>query len=321
MTKKNSLPPRVYLKHDAYYYVTLPERKWIRLGTSESDMYTALAKIKAIDAGAGTMVEYFDRYEKEVIPTKAPRTQLDNLAEIKNLKQAFGKMLPENIKPKHVYAYLDARGVTSKTRANREKSLLSSVFSTMVRWGIVESNPCKVVKSFTEKPRDRYVEDWEYQAVISLASPVLRAAMEIAAITGMRQGDILKLRHADLTDTGIPLTQGKTGKKQIFEWTPALKEALKSARDQKRVADSAVYIIANERGQAYTSNGFKSNWQRLMNKAIETGAIKNRFTFHDLRAKAGSDAVGNAQELLGHASAATTKKVYERKPAKVRPIR
>jgi len=88
-----------------------------------------------------------------------------------------------------------------------------------------------------------------------------------------------------------------------------------------RVADSAVYIIANERGQAYTSNGFKSNWQRLMNKAIETGAIKNRFTFHDLRAKAGSDAVGNAQELLGHASAATTKKVYERKPTKVRPIR
>ena len=111
MTKKNSLPPRVYLKHGAYYYVTLPERKWIRLGTSESDMYTALAKIKAIDAGAGTMAEYFDRYEKEVIPTKAPRTQLDNLAEIKNLKQAFGKMLPENIKPKHVYAYLDARDV------------------------------------------------------------------------------------------------------------------------------------------------------------------------------------------------------------------
>jgi len=81
------------------------------------------------------------------------------------------------------------------------------------------------------------------------------------------------------------------------------------------------YIIANERGQGYTSNGFKSNWQRLMNNAMESGIIKNRFTFHDLRAKAGSDAKGNAQELLGHASAATTKRVYERKPAKVRPIR
>lgn len=321
VAKQNNLPKRVYLKHGAYYYVTLPDRIWIRLGKSESEMYAALAKIKADDVGSGTMAEYFSRYEKEVIPHKAPRTQIDNLSEMKNLKQAFGKMLPENVKPKHIYAYMDARGVTSKTRANREKSLLSSCFSHMIRWGVVETNPCRVVKSFTEKPRTRYVEDWEYLAVLNMASPVLRAAMEIAAITGMRQGDILKLKYADITETGIPLTQGKTGKKQVFTWTPALEAAIKSARKQKRHADSVVHIIANERGQAYTSNGFKSNWQRLMNAAIESGAITNRFTFHDLRAKAGSDAVGNAQELLGHASAVTTKKVYERKPSKVTPLR
>jgi len=57
-----------------------------------------------------------------------------------------------------------------------------------------------------------------------------------------------------------------------------------------------------------------------MNRALKEGVIKTRFTFHDLRAKAGSDANGNAQALLGHASAAT-KRVYERKAAKVRPIR
>jgi len=315
------LPARVYLKHNAYYYVTLPDRKWIRLGKTESEMYAALSKIKDIDSGKGTMLEQFERYENEIIPTKAPRTQQDNKSEIKNLKKAFGKMLPENIKPKHIYAYMDARGQTSKTRANREKSLLSVVFSNMVRWGIVEYNPCKQVKNFTEKPRDRYVEDWEYQAVLSLASAVMHAAMEIAVITGMRQGDIIKLKYSDLTDEGIRLTQNKTGKKQIFQWTDDLRAAIKKSREQKRHAESVINIIANERGQAYTSNGFKSNWQRLMNKAIETGAIKNRFTFHDLRAKAGSDANGNAQELLGHANAATTRKVYERKPAKVKPNR
>ena len=117
-----------------------------------------------------------------------PSAGIENKSEIKNLKRAFGKMLPENIKPKHVYAYMDARGVASKTRANREKLLLSSIFSHMIRWGVVESNPCKVFKNFREKPRDRYVEDWEYHAVLALASPILRAAMEIAAITGTRQG-------------------------------------------------------------------------------------------------------------------------------------
>jgi integrase len=284
-------------------------------------MYQALAKLKTTDVRQGLMSEFFERYEKEIIPTKAPRTQIDNLSEIKNLKQAFGKMRPEHIKPKHVYAYMDARGAKAKTRANREKSLLSSIFSYLIRWGVVEDNPCKNVKGFQEKARNRYVEDWEYEAVLSLASPVLRAAMEIAATTGMRQGDILKLKYTDLTENGVPVTQNKTGKKQIFEWTPALKEAIQSAKQHPRHADSLIYIIANERGQQYTSEGFKCNWQRLMNKALETGVINERFTFHDLRAKAGSDAEDNAQKLLGHASATTTKRVYERKPSMVKPIR
>jgi len=149
----------------------------------------------------------------------------------------------------------------------------------------------------------------------------MHAAMEIAVITGMRQGDILKLKFSDLTETGIPLTQNKTGKKQIFEWTESLRAAVNLSKSQKRRADIVINIISNERGLAYTSNGFKSNWQRLMNKALETDIIKNRFTFHDLRAKAGSDAEENAQKLLGHASAATTKRIYERKPQKVQPIR
>jgi len=315
------LPPRVYQKHGAFFYVTNPDRKWIRLGQSESEMYQALAKLKTTDVRQGLMSEFFERYEKEIIPTKAPRTQIDNLSEIKNLKQAFGKMRPEHIKPKHVYAYMDARGTKAKTRANREKSLLSSIFSYLIRWGVVEDNPCKNVKGFQEKARNRYVEDWEYEAVLSLASPVLRAAMEIAATTGMRQGDILKLKYNDLTENGVPVTQNKTGKKQIFEWTPALKEAIQSAKQHPRHADSLIYIIANERGQQYTSEGFKCNWQRLMNKALETGVINERFTFHDLRAKAGSDAEDNAQKLLGHASATTTKRVYERKPSMVKPIR
>jgi integrase len=101
---------------------------------------------------------------------------------------------------------MDARGTTAKTRANREKSLLSSVFSSLIRWGVVEDNPCKNVKNFQEKARDRYVEDWEYDAVLSLASPVLAAAMEIASTTGMRQGDILNLKYADLTENGVPVT-------------------------------------------------------------------------------------------------------------------
>jgi integrase len=127
-----------------------------------------------------------------------------------------------------------------------------------------------------------------------VAALVMKAAMEIATITGMRQGDILKLKLSNIKPEGLPVQQNKTGKKQIFEITPALKKAIATSKSHPREAES-IYIIANRRGNPYTSSGFKSSWQRLMNNAIKTGAIQKRFTFHDLRAKAGSDAEDNAK--------------------------
>ena len=50
------------------------------------------------------------RYELKVMPTKAARTQRDNLKELDNLRAVFGRMLIDAIKPHHVRGYRDARG-------------------------------------------------------------------------------------------------------------------------------------------------------------------------------------------------------------------
>jgi hypothetical protein len=80
--------------------------------------------------------------------------------------------------------------------------------------------------------------------------------------------------------------------------TPALKTAFLSAKQHPRNAERLIYNIANERGQQYTGEGFKCNWRTLMNKALENGEINERFTFHDLRAKAGSGAEDNEQKTF-----------------------
>lgn len=313
------LPPRVYRNHGAFFFVT-PENKWIRLGKTEQEMYLALAKLNGqasiLDDG---MSGLFKRYAAEVVPSKAPRTQRDNLKELENLDKTFGKADPRKIKPIHIYQYLDARGKTARTRANREVALLSHVFSYAIRWGVVETNPCRDVRKFSEKPRNRYVEDWEYAAVYAIAPAIVQSAMEIASITGMRQGDILMLKRSDMTDTGIRITQGKTGTKQIFAWTPALRAAIEQATGIDRSV-SSMWIFATTTGRRYSSSGFQTAWQRVMDLAMESGAIAERFTFHDLRAKAGSEHQ-NATDLLGHQNPATTRRVYQRKPKEVTPIR
>jgi integrase len=283
-------------------------------------MYASLARLnREVDVIEHGMHAVFRRYREEVVPQKAPRTQADNLKELDNLDRAFGHMQPGQIKPIHVYQYLDARGAVARTRANREVALLSHAFSYAIRWGVVETNPCRDVRKHPEKPRNRYVEDWEYEAVYRLASPLVQAAMEIAVITGMRQGDILKLKLGDLTDEGIPVTQSKTGKKQIFEWTPALRAAVDQARNMERKVMS-FWLFSGTTGKRLSSSGLQTAWQRLMNKAMDAGVIKERYTFHDLRAKAGSDAE-NGTRLLGHQSPATTNRIYKRKAEKVTPIR
>ncbi len=44
------------------------------------------------------------RMKRRAIPTKAVRTQLDNLKELANLRAVFGRMLIEAVKPHHVRA-------------------------------------------------------------------------------------------------------------------------------------------------------------------------------------------------------------------------
>ncbi len=311
------LPTRVYFKHNAYYYVTLPDRKWVRLGKSQAEMYKALAKIADVESGRGTMLEYLFRYENEIIPTKAETTQKDNLREISNLKRAFGHMKPEAIKPKHIYAYMDARGKTAKVAANHEKSLLSHAFSYMIRWGVIETNPCREVKKFTEKPRTRYIEDWEYAAFKDFVPPMLQAAMEVAVITGLRRGDLLALKCSEL-ENEKPIATSKTGKKVIFTLTPDLLSAIQLAKSVRVIP--SIYLITNLKGQPYTGRGFGASWRNHMKKAVESCVIQEPFRWNDLRSKAGSDHT-SGDRLLGHQDPKTTRRHYERKPIKVQPIR
>jgi integrase len=63
-------------------------------------------------------------------------------------------------------------------------------------------------------------------------------------------------------------------------------------------------------------------WRRAIVKAVERGAIKTPYTFHDLRAKTASDHpdIQKAADLLGHENVQMTKSVYDRSERIVDPL-
>lgn len=241
----------------------------------------------------------------------AARTQKDYLQHQKKLLAVFGKTLADAIKPEHIRLFMDKRGLQSKTQANREKSSMSRVYSWGYERGYVKGNPCAGVSKFKEPPRERYVTDDEYQAVLLAATPSVYIAMEIAYLCASRISDVLALRWDQVSDQGIFIQQGKTGKKQIKAWNPRLKAAV----DKAKALPDSQYVVSTQYGNKYSYKGFNEIWGEARGRAETTLGRKLDFTFHDLKAKGISDYEGSSRDkqlFSGHKTESQVL-VYDRK--------
>ena len=216
--------------------------------------------------------------------------------------------------------------------------MLSHAFTKAVEWGYIDRHPFKgQVRRQGEKPRDRYVEDWEVIECLALTSKrkkgsvlAIQAYMRLKLMTGMARGDLLRLTLSNLLEDGIHIqrhkTAGTTGKRTIYEWTPELRAAVELAKTVRPALSP--FLFANRKGEGYIdettgeTHGWDSMWQRFMDRVLAETKVTQRFTEHDLRAKCASDAesLEHARALLSHADARTTDAIYRRKPERVRPL-
>ena len=240
------LPQRVYRRYGAYYW--FPPKKdaqrlgktAIRLGKTLSEAMLRWTELAEGSTTHYSMSDLMDRYMLKVAPKKAEKTYKDNLSQVQPLRAFFGGMRPEDVTPVHVYQYLEERGEKAPIAANRERALLSHIFTYAIRWGVVTANPCRGVKRNPEPRRNRYVTDEEYQAVWATGSSLVRGMMDLSYLTGLRKGDLLRLRLQDLRDEGILVEIGKSrrqdrpGKQMLFEWSPELRQVTDRARADSR---------------------------------------------------------------------------------------
>lgn len=264
--------------------------------------------------------DIFDRYLRDVLPTLAPRTQKDYARHIVILRQRFGHLEANALKPRDIGAFLDvAKG---KIQRNRQVAVLSAVYAKAVgRWYVAEKNPCRDVERNPSSRRTRYVTDEEYIAFYTIASQRIRIAMDLAFVMGQRQGDVLDLKWDQVTPEGIKIQQGKTGKKLMIGLSEVLNAIL--ARAKLLSPTGSPYVLCARTGTRYTAEGFRACWQRAMRKARRLGAVGERWTFHDLRAKCVSDSetLESAFERAGHTTMAMTRGVYDRNFRKVSPLK
>ena len=285
-------------------------------------------------ADAVTFRQISERYlVSETFLRKAPRTRKDNLIELNKLLEFFDQPPAplEAIQPQHVRQYLDWRGATAKTRANREKALLSHIWNFARETGLTSlPNPCRGVRGFAEVGRkDIYIDDEVFAAVYACANVSLRDALDLAYLTGQRPADVLKMRITDVRDDLLSVRQGKTGKTLRIRLNAddgsrnclgtKIDEIMERKREA-RVAHTALIVAMG--GGALTYSGLDNAFERARAKAAKMAEKENRaelaakirkFQFRDLRAKAGTekaDSAGilQARQQLGHGSVTTTER-------------
>ena len=262
--------------------------------------------------------DIIERYRRDVLPTFAERTQKDYHRHLDFLIAKLGDRDADDVKPRDIGALLDVP--TGKIQRNRQVSVLSAIYSKAVgRWFVAEKNPCLRVERNPSKPRDRYINHDEYRTIYRRAPEPVQIAMDLALLTGQRQGDIVGMKWSQVTPEGITIRQSKTGKRMRITMSLSLMYVLRRA---KRRAGSCEYVIPTSFGKRYTPEGFRALWQRVMRQVRSDKALVAPATFHDIRAKCVSDSASleDAMKRAGHTSMAMTRGTYDRGIRDVRPL-
>ena len=314
-------PPRFHRKGKVWYHVsgTLP-RVWTKLSADRAEALRLWAQREGVKEDDSTRLfsVIARRYVREVYPTKAVRTRLDNDKELVHLLRVFGHMPIDAILPMHIREYMDIRGQVAKVRANREKALFSHIFNKAREWGYTAAqNPCQGVRGFKESGRSRYVTDDEFAQVKAHAHPTVIDAMDLALLTGQRPADVLKLKRSDIRDGALHLVQNKTGARLAIEVTGELAAVIARISERPRTAIIA-FLIQDDNGQSLTQHALRSRFD----KARELAGVA--FQFRDIRAKAATDTgdLAHSQKLLAHKNREMTEHyVKARIGERVKPLR
>jgi integrase len=370
-TRWSNLPPGMRARprgKKVHYYLDTGARprKEIALG---SDYVAAVAKWAELTSRPApvikappTFVDALDGYDqvagyrKDVLPTKAPRTQQDNEKELGWLLKFFGDPPAplESIEPSHITQYkrwrlkaarelaeaknedrrkagravqlVDAK--VGHVRANREKALFSHVWNYARSEGLTsKANPCTGVHGFHEEGRDTAPDVDTVQRVLEVSGKPLEFAMRLADIIGQRPADVLRVSekhiNGDVPGGVLEVRQGKTREKLRIVIEGLLADLIVEIRAYKRAIQQehkiyAMALLVNEAGKPLTKNMLRD---RFDDARAAAAVDKADFQFRDLRAKVATEidearGTRDAQALLGHTTEGMTANYIRHKVGK-----
>ena len=251
----------------------------------------------------------YSSYKRDVEQIRSWRTTRDCL---KNINSLLGNRKLSNISPKDIddYKKLRLRSVRP-TSVDRDLIVLRNLFNLARRWKkFFGENPVTLAGLILEdNKRERIATRDEETRLLGASPPHLRNILITALQTGMRKGEIIKLKweNVDIDNNLIIIDKisSKSKKSRKIPINSVLRKLLLVLKLKNMRSD---FVFLHSDGNPYRR---EDSLNQIYRTALRRAGIKG-LRFHDLRHTAGTRLgelgvpVQVIKEILGHADIRTT---------------
>jgi len=256
--------------------------------------------------------EFLDRYIEDHMKIRMPRSWQVEMSRIRRIRHAFRDKRIDQITASDIDAFLAelSRDGQSPGSVNRYRSRLSSLMNRAIAWRYREENPVRLVMRLKEeKLSDRYLMPDEFQALLNACDQDLRVLVHLAAVTGMRRGELMALQWEDLDlERGylvVRAANSKTSEARTVPLNGEAREILRSFSD-------------HHEGRVFPFQNFpRRRWERVIRDLgwdrINVPRLR-KWRFHDLRHTCASwlamadVPMSKVAKILGHKELKTTQR-------------
>jgi len=256
-----------------------------------------------------TFTEMVDEYIAE---KAAKRSLLRDKMSFGHLIPVFGKKALHLIARRDIETYARGRAIKVKgATVNRELALLKHLFNIAIEKGYTDHNPVKGFKKYPEAPwrYKFFFSEPEIGKLISASAPHLRSILAIAFGTGLRKGDILKLKWSEVDlDRGIiSIRMQKTGEPVEIPLIPLIQDLLRQMKSHASGSHFVFSLGSSGQGIRDIKTAFRAALRR-------SGLGAKGYRFHDIRRTFARMLYNQGviltkiQRLLGHKSVLTTER-------------
>ncbi len=289
-----------------------------------------------------TVAQYLEQWLNDTARhTLRPRTFIRYQQLIrKHALPSLGKLALAKLTPQHLSALYGERLATGLSPRSVQflHAVLHRALKQAMRWDLIARNPADLVDA--PRPKRPEIHPLTAEAVQRLREAAqgdpLEALYALALMTGMRQGEILGLRWADLdldagrlevhhtlyhARDGWHLAEPKTGRsRRMVKLAPSVVAALKAHRARQAADRLQVGPAWQDHGFVFTSSvGTPLNFSHLRQRSwlpLLRRAGLPSVRFHDLRHTVATGLLQDGvplvkvRDLLGHSTITITADIY-----------